>query len=376
MKDLRKLFYLLLGISVLSSCEDFMDIHKKYIEGGEIIYAPKPDTISFIAGKERIQFHCRAYNAPNVKEVNLYWNDGLDSLIIPVSFGAAYDSIEVILNNMEEKSYTFNVVMVDNYGHKSLTVTDFGTSYGTAYQSTLNDRRIKELTFMETGGVIEWYSPMDGLVRNEIRYTKSDGTQAEVWMPADAYSVTLPSPEPGSSFMYRSLYIPEEQAIDTFATDWVQSELSFPQEYKYDCSSWKVLAVSDETASDGGGANSLIDDDLSTYWHSSYTDGDAPLPHWAVIDMQAPKKISRLEVYRRAGNTDAKTVEIYVSDQPEADADGWQKIGTGVFADGDAITVQIAESVDTTKGRYLKLLLPDSNRPPFTSIAEVFVYGR
>lgn len=376
MKDLRKILYFLLAISILPSCEDFMDVHKKYIEGGEIIYAPKPDTISFIAGKERILFHCRAYNAPNVKEVNLYWNDGLDSLVVPVSFGAAYDSIDVILNNMEEKSYTFNVVMVDNYGHKSLTVTDFGSSYGAAYQATLNNRRIKELMFMDSQGIIEWYSPMDGLVRNEIRYTKTDGTLAEVWMAADKYSVTLPSPEPGSSILYRSLYIPEEQAVDTFATDWVQTELSFSREYKYDRSSWKVLAVSDETASDGGGMNALIDNDLSTYWHSAYKNGNAPLPHWAVIDMQAPKDISRLEIYRRAGNTNAKTVEIYVSDQPEADAAGWQKIGTGVFADGDATTVQIAESVDTTKGRYLKLLLPDSNRPPYTSIAEVFVYGK
>lgn len=40
-------------VSVLSfvSCDDFMDVHKEYIEDGEIIYAPKPDTIGFIAGK-------------------------------------------------------------------------------------------------------------------------------------------------------------------------------------------------------------------------------------------------------------------------------------------------------------------------------------
>ena len=60
-------------VSVLSfvSCDDFMDVHKEYIEDGEIIYAPKPDSIAFIAGKERILFFCRTYNSPNVKSVNL-----------------------------------------------------------------------------------------------------------------------------------------------------------------------------------------------------------------------------------------------------------------------------------------------------------------
>ena len=103
MKMIYSLLAFILCVSVLSSCDDFMDVHKEYIEGGEIIYAPKPDTVSFIAGKERILFHCRTYNAPNVKSVDIYWNDGLDSLIVPVSLGAGYDSLNVVLDNMPEK---------------------------------------------------------------------------------------------------------------------------------------------------------------------------------------------------------------------------------------------------------------------------------
>ncbi|MRY31340.1 hypothetical protein GKD83_15565, partial [Parabacteroides goldsteinii] len=130
---MKRIYSLLVFIActlLITSCEDFMDVHKEYIEGGEIIYAPKPDSIAFIAGKERILFFCRTYNSPNVKSVNLYWNDGLDSLLIPVSFNSSYDSIEVVLDNMEEKSYTFTVQLVDNFDHRSLSVTDFGTSYG------------------------------------------------------------------------------------------------------------------------------------------------------------------------------------------------------------------------------------------------------
>ena len=125
MRRIYSLTALLASVLSFFSCEDFMDIHKEYIEGGEIIYAPKPDTISFIAGKDRILFNCRTYNAPNVRTIDVYWNEGLDSLIIPVELNTGYDSISVVLEDMEEKSYSFNVRTTDNYGHKSLYLTEF-----------------------------------------------------------------------------------------------------------------------------------------------------------------------------------------------------------------------------------------------------------
>lgn len=376
MKKILNTILFILCTLFLLSCEDFMDIHKKYIEGGEIIYAPKPDTLFFVPGKERIQFNCHTYNAPNVKSVDVYWNEGLDSLIIPVTLGSSYDSISVILDNMQEKSYTFTVRTTDNFGHKSLFLTNFGASYGASYQATLNDRRIKNLSLSDKGGTIDWYSAPEGLVRNEIRYTRKDGTQTVISMESNLYTVSCPDVKTGTSFEYRSLYIPEEQAIDTFATAWCTYDEAFPSSYKYDTEGWNVLACSDETASDGGGMASLIDGDLNTYWHSQWEGGDAPLPHWAVIDMVSSKKISGLEVFRRAGNKDAKTIQFFVNDNPDA-ADGhWTKIAEGTFGDEDGITVSVPESINTNKGRYLKLVLPDSNREPYISLAEVRVYGQ
>lgn len=375
MKRIYILATFVLSILSFSSCDDFMDIHKEYIEGGEIIYAPKPDSVSFIAGKGRILFNCRTYNAPNVQSVDVYWNDGLDSLIIPVEFNTGYDSISVLLDNMKEKSYTFNVRTTDNFGHKSLLLTDFGSSYGEIFQSTLTDRRIKAITLSDESGIIEWYSVPTGLVRNEIRYVRDDDSQAIVEIPSADQQIELPDVKAGSSFEFRSLFIPEEASIDTFTTAWQVYETAFPTEYKYDRSSWSVLSVSDVSTSEGGGMGTLIDDDLSTYWQSAYEGGDAPLPHWAVIDVQTPKKISKVELYRRSGNKDTKSIELYVSDQPDGNAAGWIKIGSVTFGDANSVSMTIPESVETSKGRYLKLVLPDSNRAPYTSVAEVYVYG-
>ena len=135
MKTTYKFFLIIIFSLFFYSCEDFMDIHKQYIEDGEIIYAPKPDSIAFIGGHNRILFRCWMYNGINVKTINVSWNDGMDSLSIPVTFKTEMDSLEIMLSDMPEKSYTFHTHSVDNFGHHSLIVTNFGSSYGDIYIS-------------------------------------------------------------------------------------------------------------------------------------------------------------------------------------------------------------------------------------------------
>ncbi len=370
MKKIYRFFLILMSISMICSCEDFMDVHKEYIKDGEIIYAPKPDSVAFIAGKERILFRGWMYNGVNVKTINVLWNNGMDSISIPVSFKTEMDSIEVMLTDMPERSYTFNIYSVDNFGHHSLVVTDFGSSYNEIYYSSLIDRRIKEINLTDKFGTIEWFSAPDGLVANEVKYVKMDGTTAIASMPVTDYSIDI-DVKAGTQFEYRSLFIPEAEAVDTFYTQWIEYPEPFPATYLYDRSNWEVLQVSDETASDGGGMNTLIDNDLGTYWHSKW-DPSTPLPHWAIIDMESPKKIAFFDIYRRRGNTDTKTIQLFVSNDSDPDADSWIKIGEGVFTSGDKLTINATSDFE---GRYLKIHLPDSNRDPFTSIAEVYVYG-
>lgn len=362
----------LMSVWTFFSCEDFMDIHKDYLEGGEIIYAPKPDTVSFVAGKERILFKCRTYNAVNVQSIDLYWNGRQDSLIIPVEQKNGYDSISVVLENMAEKSYTFDVRTTDNFGHKSLFVTGFGTAYGKNFELGLVPRMIQSLSLSDEGGVINWHVAPEHLVRSEVRYTKKDGSEAVSCVSSGDIVLTLPDVKLGSSIDYRSLFLPEEEAIDTFPTPWKTYKTLFPTEYKFQTDDWEVIAASDES-SDHGGKTTILDGKLETFWHSAWETGAAPLPHWVVIDMQSPRKISRIEIYRRTNNTDTKSVELFVSDQPVADTNDWKKIGGGTFIEGDLLSVPMSTSVET--GRYLKLLLPDSNNEPHTSIAEIYLYG-
>ncbi|MDR0394087.1 MAG: discoidin domain-containing protein [Tannerella sp.] len=365
-----------------ASCENFMDIHKEYTKGGEIVYSPKVDSTVFIAGKERILFRFWLYNSPNVESVNVYWNSRNDSLSIPVSPSSGYDSAEVILPNMREQSYTFDIRTTDNFGHKSLWTTNFGNSYGTFYESTLMERRIRELAVDDKNGIVTFFTGIEGMVRTEIRYLKKDGS-THIASTSRLDNVALcPGAQPGSGIECRSLFIPEEQSIDTFATAWLKHTDVFPEMFSYNRDNWKVIAVSDETASDGGGMNTLIDNNLESFWHSKWEGGSEPLPHWAIIDMESPKNIVKIETYRRNNNTNSKDVEYYTGPDPDPNASTWVKIGSGQFPDTNPpdtrqaiLTINVDKSVNTSTGRYLKMVLPTSYNDPFTSIAEVYLYG-
>mgnify|MGYP000526754365 FL=1 len=71
-------------------------------------------------------------------------------------------------------------------------------------------------------------------------------------MSSAEYTTFCPDAKAGEEFEFRSLFIPEEESIDTFYTAWSKYDEAFPAEYKFDRSGWTVT-VSDETASDGGG---------------------------------------------------------------------------------------------------------------------------
>lgn len=374
MKQSYKIFmFILAGFAV--SCEKFVDIHEEYVKDGEIIYAPKVDSVQFVAGKGRVQFGFWLKNAPNVKSVDLYWNSNSDSLTTSISPTTGLDSFYVVVPDLPEGAYTFEVKTRDNFDHSSLYLTGFGNSYGDFYQSSLANRRVKSIDLTDVGGIIEWFGALDGMIWTDIRYMATDGKTKTVRLDAGASSIVCPGAKAGTSFEFSSSFIPEELSIDTFSVDWEEHAGNFPLIYRYDRTDWRVLEVSDETASDGGGMHTLLDGNLGTFWHSKWDGGSAPLPHWAVIDMNSPRRIIKIDTYRRSGTTDSKTIQFFVGPDPDADAASWTKIGESGFVSGkDNVETLISNSVSTLGGRYLKLVLPDSNRDPFTSIAEVYLY--
>ena len=223
----KNILPLILILFATLSCDDMMDVHEKYIKGGEIIYAPKIDSMIFYPGKDRVLFQFWLKNAPNAKSVDVLWNNKQDSLIIPVTPSIGLDSMALYISGLEEKSYTFEVRVSDMYGHKSLYSTGYASAYGSIFQSILNPRNVRNVLYNSLGGSIYWFGAPVNLIATEIRYTNVDGDIKVIRTPETESMTSCPDAKPNTAFEYRSLFVPEANAVDTFYLDWV-SGLSFP----------------------------------------------------------------------------------------------------------------------------------------------------
>jgi hypothetical protein len=369
MNKLLKFVMILTVTGLFFSCSDMMDVHQKYLEGGEKIYAPRVAMFVVHDGKGRAQLQFWLLESPNVRSVDVFWNDHADSLIVPVTPSTGLDSMKVYVPLTEERSYMMYIRTTDIFGNHSLSEMASATSYGAIYESMLSNRSIKKAITSGSVTEIQWYGTADDYVRSEVRYTDVNGEERIVRVLPNETSTLCPDVKPGSAYAHRSLYVPAN-SIDTFYLEWTPIRPPI----KFDKSSWSVIAWSDEDAADGGGAVTLINNNLSDYWHSAYRPA-APLPHWAIIDMGAPKELVTVDTYRRPGNTNTRTVQYYVSDDPDPDAVTWTKIAEGTFASGNLMTVTATVSV---RGQYLKIYLPNTNATggnTYTSVAEVDVYG-
>jgi uncharacterized protein YjdB len=147
--------------------------------------------------------------------------------------------------------------------------------------------------------------------------------------------------------------------------------VSVPVLSQCDKTGWTVTVSDAHT--DGGGKNKIIDGDYSNsgYWQSMYSP-DAPLPHWAVIDMQEPVEIVRVTTQRHTVG-DTKTLQYFIGDDPDPNGT-WTKITEGAYASKTANHTLALDVAEPVSGRYLKLVMTDSYRTPYTEICEIDVY--
>jgi hypothetical protein len=217
-----------------ASCENVMDIHKQFIEDGEVIYAPKPLEVQFKSGIGRVQLFCTLYNSPNVKTIDVFWNDKLDSLIIPVNPTVGQEIISEYISGLEEKAYTFIVRTTDVYGHHSLEISGYGTCFGPNFESTLSNRYVNDMALTPTQATLNW-SPAysEEMIWTQLRYKKANGDIGEIKVLPENNSTVCPDAERKMAFAeYRSVFIPVG-SVDTIYGEWMQTQFPKASIYFY-----------------------------------------------------------------------------------------------------------------------------------------------
>ncbi|WP_290493685.1 DUF4998 domain-containing protein [Leeuwenhoekiella sp. UBA4164] len=207
--------------TILWSCSDQeYDDYKKFANGGEINYTEKVDSLKAFSGKNRIMLEGIIDADPKITEFRVFWNDGRDSISVPVTRSGGVDTLSVTIDDMPENIYNFQVRTYDAAGNKSLISNVTGSVYGERYQNTLFNRPVLANDLVNNTLTIS-YASMDlttGVIGTEVLL---DGASEPIFVPIDSEEYEISDYVVNSSYKYRTLFLPEETAIDTFYTDYV-----------------------------------------------------------------------------------------------------------------------------------------------------------
>ena len=379
MKKLSILFTLIFGLTLLfNACQDMEDIHSEYLRDGDIIYAPKPLIIETFAGHNRIALKYYLINAVNINKCVIEWEDGTNTKTIDITPSVPLDSVDIILTDMEEKSYIFKIHTIDKFGNRSIKEQVTGSSYAAKYLSGLTNR---PLVSIEGGGttdslIVTWGTAQNGNTGVELMYKNGAGEMVSKMVRPEDDITIIKDWESESEMSYKSFFIPEETAIDTFVVDpnsvTLPAFIEFKGE-KIEKTNWEIVDFSTEEPGEGapnGLASAAIDNDLSTFWHTQWDGASPGYPHFFTVDMKDVVKINKIETFRRPGDNRGQTrFEIHTS------LDGVNYTNQGSFEYDPNSASQIYQFGKLPMARYIKYTATAGSNF-FAFLAELDIYGQ
>lgn len=319
----------LAGLISFASCSKMDDYKEEFMKGGEIIYAGALDTVIAQSGYKRINLKMVLGKDPQVTRIKAYWNDRQDSIEIPVQRPLVSDTVNLMIDDLEARSYSFTVYTFDQQNHSSVIRTASGAAYGDDYVNSLGNRIIKSVApnVRVDSLIIKWSEANIGQVLTEVTYSKRNGELNTVRLLSTDSIVGLPDDYlGGSELQYRSAYMPNENSYDTF---WVTQSSSIilnalpPYERQLDKTRFAKVTLPTDV-----GASQYATWPMTNLWNgyvtgTGYATAVGANPVWFTFDMGESVTLNRFMYWMpqdRIYNLEAvKSFEIYGSNAPASD---------------------------------------------------------
>jgi len=135
------------------SCSDMDSIHDEYLNG-EIIYAGKLDTLKIRPGYYRAQLEGYTQFLGTSNQITIEYEDQIISYPIEDNLSEIFS---VIIEDLEEGSYEFNVYTQDPNGNLSVSQTVAGNVIGDEFISDQNPREVLDYSFESDGNYVNFY---------------------------------------------------------------------------------------------------------------------------------------------------------------------------------------------------------------------------
>jgi hypothetical protein len=155
-----------------------------------------------------------------VRKYIITWNNGADSMVVNANSHNPGDTVEVMIDHLDERTYYFSVYSLDDKGNRSVPAGIPGVkAYGAIYQDGLFNRGYASHVYVSDTLNLIWNIPDTINVRTEVDYVDTTGAGRKAWLFPDQDTLVIPDWKAYTTLYYRSAYIPVRNAIDTFTVN-------------------------------------------------------------------------------------------------------------------------------------------------------------
>ena len=375
----------------LSSCGGQDEIYKEWVKKGGYDYPAKALKLTSVIGYKSVIINWEKPMDPAVRTASLFWDNYAKS--VDIDYADYPDGkVSVSVGDLEDRSYTFDIVNYDDLGNKSLAAEITVSPYGDGWMVSRSERSVARAEMDENGrdARIVMSKATDEMVATRFRYKnlQDEWVECETVLKPGENEVTFPNALKGKRFEYSSSFCPAA-GKDTVWSEWTKSIDGIS--YKLDGKRWNVSVTRNQYF----GIN-VVDNifdgvkDLSAYsWHSAKSDSDK-LTFPKIISVDTQKSFgeefsfTRFEFYEHPDQQTLRYIKdfvIYVGSSyyDPNESNYLNKYGIPFISGQFEISssVSSASATQGATGRYFSIVFKNSwsSKDGFIDLWELVPYG-
>ncbi|MBZ4189074.1 M60 family metallopeptidase [Niabella beijingensis] len=124
---------------------------------------------------------------------------------------------------------------------------------------------------------------------------------------------------------------------------------------------WTITANSEEAVGEGGTNGkvaTLLDGDLTTFWHSQWYDGTAEPPYVITVDMKSVQSIIGIQIAQRQSGSGTSRPVKHIRVEVSSDGSSWTETGSSPFTLQNIQGLQNLFFPNYVSARYFRITIP------------------
>ena len=205
-----------------ASCAKQDTVYKEFIKDGGFIYPAKPINLTAERGYRRVIVKWDLPMDPSIRTAKLFWDSRKECLDFDYS-SYPDGKVATTIDQLEDRSYTFEIVNYDADGNASLTSEITTSPFGDSWLVSHAERSIKFLEMDGDDAFVTFGKATDEIAKTKLRYESASGQTVEKVFKATEDIVRLPGAKKWRYLEYQSAFCANEGIDTVWINNWSKS---------------------------------------------------------------------------------------------------------------------------------------------------------